>query len=94
MESVRHSEWNASIKKIFLLYIDGRLLNHVFVRRRTRSYVNIITDEGGHENIHIHIVTELYAAANTAVTNILQYICVMELRLRQIVYDGVKMAVI
>ena len=66
-------------------------MNHVFILKRTRSYVNIITDEGGHSN---HIVTELYIAANTAVTNILQYTCVMELRLWQIVYGGVEMAVI
>ena len=56
MKSVRNPEWNEYSKKIFLLHMDGRLLNHVFIHKRSGTWVGIVTGEGGNEHIHITLL--------------------------------------
>ena len=56
MKSVRNPEWNEYSKKIFLLHMDGRLLNHVFIPKRSGTWVGIVTGEGGYEHIHITLL--------------------------------------
>ena len=56
MKSVRNPEWNEYSKKIFLLHMDGRLLNHVFIHKRSGTWVGIVTGEGGYEHIHITLL--------------------------------------
>ena len=56
MKSVRNPEWNEYSKKIFLLHMDGSLLSRAFVRKRSGTWVGIVTGEGGNEHIHITLL--------------------------------------
>ena len=56
MKSVRNPEWNEYSKRIFLLHMDGSLLSRAFVRKRSGTWVGIVTGEGGNEHIHITLL--------------------------------------